>query len=312
MNTDISMAVATQVIIMAIYIAIGFLLTKINFLSRNGTKQMSDLLINIVTPCVIIMAFQDGFTADSTMDFFYALALSISIHIIAIALISAMYSAIKNKENVQINKFSCVYSNCGFMGIPLLNATLGAKGVFIGSAYLAVFNVLAWTHGYNLFNGGKDKVSLKKILINPGVTGIFISAILIILNIKLPQVINSSISGIAALNTPVAMILLGVYLGESKILNSLKKISIYIVSFMRLIFIPLMAIIVFKLLNIDSEIAITVILSSACPCAAIAAILASQSGNDSGYASSLVSISTIFSLITLPLMAHLASIILYS
>ncbi len=309
LNLDISSAVATQVIIMAFYIAIGFILTKIKFLSNAGTRQMSDLLIKIVTPCVIIEAFQSGFNSDTMPDFLIALALSVGFHIASILLVNLMYIKSKDRDISVIDKFTCVYSNCGFMGIPLLGAAMGPFGVFIGSAYLSVFHLFIWTHGYNSFNRGQKKLSYIKIIINPGVVGIFVSMIIMLFKIKLPYVASSVISGMATLNTPIAMILLGVYLGESKIIASLKNTNMYIVCLIRLVLLPVFAVCIFKLLNIDASIAINVVLAASCPSAAIAAIFASQSGKNSGYASSIVAVSTVFSLLTLPLMARFASIV---
>jgi len=309
LNLNISSAVSAQVIIMAIYITLGFILTKIKFLTQSGTKQMSNLLINIVTPCVIISAFQDGFTSEALPDFVTAVILSIVFHVVSIAIVSLMY--IKSKEeNKVVNKFMCTYSNCGFMGIPLLSAALGSRGVFIGSAYLAVFNVFVWTQGYSSFSRGSQKMSINKIVFNPGTTGIAISLFILLTGIQLPTSISSVVEGLASLNTPIAMILLGIYLGESNILLSLKTFSMYVICIARLIILPACAIIAFKLLNINPYISLTVVLSASCPCAAIAPILASQFGEKSGYASSVVALSTLLSMLTLPLMAHFASMIL--
>lgn len=310
MNNSITSAVMTQVMVMAIFIAVGFTLTKFKVLSHSGTKQMTDLLLYIVTPCVIVMAFQDGYGSNSLSDLASAFIVSIAFHLLYILLTWLLYIKSNDPDRAVIDRFCITYSNCGFMGIPLLEAALGSEGVFVGSAYLATFNVFVWTFGYGMFNKGKNNFSYAKAICNPGVIGITAALLLMIFNIKLKGAVLSAVDGMAALNTPVAMVLLGVYLGESKIFATLKRISVYIISALRLIIFPIISVLLLKLFNVNSEIAMAIAISASCPCAAISAIFASQFNKDSGYASSVVAVSTIFSLISLPFIVYFATKIL--
>ena len=309
LNTSITSAVSQQVIIMAIYIAFGAIFTKCKKLSRVGTKQMSFLLLHVVTPCVIISSFQ-GRSMEDMKELLTAFAISTVIHIIAIFVSWLFFLSKKKNSNWEVDRFCSAYSNCGFMGIPLLSAALGAEGVFFGSAYLVVFNIFTWTQGLGTFLGSNGKVSLKKVVFSPGIIGIAVSVIIILLNLNLGTTFTSVINGLAGLNTPVAMILLGIYLGESELFRVFKNINLYLVCFLRLILIPLVIIGLMYVMKLDSTLSFSLVLSSACPCAALSAIFASEYGKDSGYASSVVSISTLFSLLTLPLMAYVASMII--
>lgn len=309
LNYGITSAVSTQVLVMAIFMAVGFVLTKTKVLTRSGTKQMTDLLLYIVTPCVIVMAFQDGYNTDSITGLAVAFGVSIALHIFYIFATWLLYRCSTNPDRVVVDRFCIIFSNCGFMGIPLLEAALGPNGVFIGSAYLATFNVVVWTAGYSMFNKGNNNFSYAKALLNPGVIGITVALILMLSDITLKGAALSAVDGMAALNTPVAMVLLGVYLGESKIFTCLKSLSVYAVLVLRLIALPIVSIFILKVLNVDSQIALAITLSASCPCAAISAIFASQFGKDSGYASSVVALSTLVSLATLPFVAYVASMI---
>ncbi len=309
LNTEITSAVSQQVIIMAIYIAFGAIFTKYKKLSNEGTKQMSFLLLHVVTPCVIISSFQ-GRNMDDMKELLTAFVLSTLIHIIAILVSYPFFLNKKKNKNWVIDRFCSPYSNCGFMGIPLLSAALGAKGVFIGSAYLVVFNIFTWTQGLGMFLGSNGKLSFKKVLLSPGIIGITISGIIMALNLNLGTTVTSVINGLAGLNTPVAMILLGIYLGESEFVKVLKIFNMYVVCFLRLIFIPLIIVALMYVLKLEQTLSFALVLSSSCPCAAISAIFASEYGKDSGYASSVVSISTILSLVTLPFMAYVASLVI--
>ncbi len=307
---EITSAVATQVLIMAIYILIGFIMTKAKVLTKSGTKQLADILLMLVTPCVIIKAFQDNLSGDVMGKLVLAFALSLGFHVAAILIVSLLHLKTKSKTPV-IDKFCTIYSNCGFMGIPLLESALGSGGVLFGSAYLTVFNLIVWTHGYGMYsrNNGQ-KVSWTKIVLNPGVISIVIAIILLIFKIQLPEIPAKIVGGFAALNTPVAMILLGVYLGEANVFDTLKKSTVYKVCFERLILLPVLALFAFRFLGIDVQISTAIALSAGCPCATIAAIFAAQSGRNTGYASAVVAISTVFSIGTLPLISYLSTLIL--
>ena len=310
MQSGITSAVSNQVILMAIYIAVGFIFTKIKMFSQSTSKQMTDLLLYIVTPCVIIKAFQDGYDAESASKLAVAFVLAIFFHVLMILISKLLYIKAKDKDKAIVDRFSISFSNCGFMGIPLLEAALGPEGVFAGSAYLAVFNVFVWTQGYKMYNAGRGKISYLKVLLNPGVIGVALSAILVFSGIKLPGIATTAINGMSALNTPVAMVLLGIYLAETNLKVALSTPSLYGVCFLRLIAMPMVIIGVMFFLKVDNMVAFATILSGACPCATITAIFAAQHGKNSGYASSVVAVSTLMSLFTLPFAAFVASSVL--
>ncbi|MBQ4527818.1 MAG: AEC family transporter [Clostridia bacterium] len=307
MDTNITSAVSSQVIIMAIFIAVGYLFTKIKMFSHDGTREMTNLLLYIVTPCVIIKSFQQGYNPDSLKKLGVAFIVAIAVHVVMFVSSKFIYIKSKDKNRSIVDRFCISYSNCGFMGIPLLEAALGAEGVFVGSAYLAVFNVFVWTQGYKMFTAGTEKTSILKVILNPGVIGVTLSAILVFSGIKLPKVATTAIEGMSALNTPVAMVLLGIYLAETKILDALKNVNLYIVCILRLLVMPIAVVIALKALNIDISVSYATILSAACPCATISAIFAARFNKNSGYASSVVAVSTLFSLASLPFIAYITS-----
>ena len=309
MDTGITSAVSSQVIIMAIYIAVGYILTKVKMFSHSGTREMTSLLLYIVTPCVIVKSFQEGYSSDSLQKLALAFLIAVAVHVLMFLLSKLLYLRSNDPDRAIVDRFSISYSNCGFMGIPLLEAALGAEGVFIGSAYLAVFNIFVWTQGYKMYASGEEKTSFAKVILNPGVVGVALAFILVFSGIRLPEIISTPVKGMAALNTPVAMLLLGIYLAETNLSYALKKTSLYIVCVLRLIVMPFIVIASLKLLGFDTTVSYPTILSAACPCAAICAIFASKFGKNAGYASSVVAVSTLFSLFTLPFIAYITSMV---
>lgn len=307
---NITPIVAQQVFIMLILIIVGFILTKSNLISQKGSKDMSNILLTVVTPSVLIRAYQIDFDISVVKELGIAFALATLTHILFIVVCHYMFAPVKDEYKRKVLKFTNIYSNCGFMGIPLLSATLGEHGVLLGSAYLAMFNVITWTHGLYLFGEDYKLLSVKKLVKNPGILGTGIALVLFFAQIKLKGVAADAVGYFADLNTPLAMLLLGTYLARSNLKEALLDKSIYFVCFVRLIFLPVIAILFFKLIGVGYDMAISLILPAACPCAAMAAMFAEKFDFDPGYPSQIVSVTTIFSLATLPIMAYLTSVIL--
>ena len=307
---NIAPLVAQQVFIMLILIIIGFVLTKNNIISQTGSKNISDILLTIVTPSVLIRAYQIDFDMGIAFDILTGFALSVLAHLIFIVVSHLIFRGNRDVYRRKVMNFTSIYSNCGFMGIPLLAATLGDKGVVIGSTYLAAFNIITWTQGYYIYCQDFKLLSFRKLLKNPGVVGTCIALILFFAQVRLGGVIRQAIWYVADLNTPLAMILLGTYLARTDLAKSLKNKDIYVVSFLRLLALPLLTLAVFKLIGVGYDMAICLMLPAACPCAAIAAMFAEKADMDPGLPSQIVSVTTIFSLAALPLVAYLTSVIL--
>lgn len=307
---NITQAVAQQVLIMLCLILVGFTLFKTKVLSEKGTKDISNILLTIVTPCVLIQAYQMDCDSSVLKELGTAFLMSVILHAVFIALSYVIFFRTRNTEIKKVEIFTSVYSNCGFMGIPLLSAALGEKGVLLGSAYLAVFNVIVWTHGLWLYGGDIKLLSVKNLLKNPGIVGTAIALILFFLKVNLTGAVKASVDYTAALNTPLAMILLGAYLARTDLKSAFKHFSLYTAGAMKLILLPIIGIYILKLLKTNVFLATALSLSAACPSATISALFAEKFDMDTGLPSQIVSVTTLVSIATLPLIAWLTSTIL--
>ena len=305
---ELAYIVLSQVIVIFILISIGYILCKKEVLTDTGISQITSILLNVVTPCVLVNSYQKEFNKELISGLIVAMIMAVIIHIIAILLSTFVFTYIYKQER-QINIFSSIYSNCGFMAIPLLTAALGSDGVFYGSAYLVVFTILAWTHGLVLFSGDKSIMSIKKIITNPGIAGTVIALILFVFGIKLPSPLKNAIEYMSYLNTPLAMIVLGSFLVKINLKKVFKMVSIYVACLMRLIIIPLILVVILKFIKTDPTVASAIVITSACPSATIATLFSTRFGLNADYASGLISFSTILSILTIPLMVLLHSIL---
>lgn len=298
---QLAITVGLQVIIIFILICVGFLLTKAKKINDSGVKQLTDVLLIAVTPSVIIQSYQKEFDVKYLEGLMLSVLASIIIHIIAMILTYLVFRKNPDKK-YRVSRFASICSNCGFMAIPLLSAALGTDGVFYGSAYLVVFTLFYWTFGvYICTEDIKNSLSLKSIFVNPGVIGVIIGLILFFCRIRLPYVVSSAVSFLAGLNTPLAMLILGAFLVKVDVLNAFKNKQLYLVCFLRLLLIPLLSVFTVSLLKIEPTIAKTVLICAACPVATVTSLFASKYELDSVYASEVVAISTILSIVTIPL-----------
>ena len=313
MDFSLGLTVANQVAIMVIMIAIGFFCYKKELLTEAGVKSMSAVLLNVVTPCMLINAYQQDFDTGLAVKFLAATGAAVLLHLIMIAIVRLIFKRQENPMLKGVNTFLSIYSNCGFMGLPLLNAALGDEGVFLGSAYLAVFSLLYWTQGQYVFSGDKRDMISKKAILNPGVLGVLIGLVFFFGRIKLPGLIGTTVSGIAALNTPVAMFVIGSFLAKTKVKNALKNRNVWLVTVLRLLVLPLISLGVLTLLTktgiVDPLAAMAVLLQVSAPCATVGSLFAVKFGYDPTYASEVIAISTLLSMITIPLMAFAGGIL---
>lgn len=313
MDFSLGLTVANQVAIMVIMIAIGFFSYKKELLTEAGVKSMSAILLNVVTPCMLINAYQQEFNTELAVKFLTAAGAAVLLHLIMIVIVLLVFKRQENPMIKKVNTFLSIYSNCGFMGLPLLNAALGDEGVFLGSAYLAVFSLMYWTQGVYVFSGDKRDMISKKAVLNPGVLGVLVGLIFFFGRIKLPGLIGTTVSGIAALNTPVAMFVIGSFLAKTKVKSALKNPNVWLVTVLRLLVLPLISLGVLFVLTktgiADPLAAMAVLLQVSAPCATVGSLFAVKFGYDPTYASEVIAISTLLSMITIPLMAFAGGIL---
>jgi len=314
--------VAKQVIIIFGLIMIGFFMTKKKMLGEKGVKDMTTVLLYVVTPCVLLTSYRKPFEASEAKQLVMAAVFTVLVHIVAIVISTLVFSKKDDKLHHRVNIFSSVYSNCGFMAIPLMDAAMGKTGVFYGSMYLALFTVIYWIHGVYVCTGGdKKEISLKKCFINPGFIGTVLSMILFVAGVGNENSFNGPVQTAVDtvyqvigymhnLNTPLAMIVLGYYLANVNFGKALKKPAIYIVSLLRLIVIPVLAIGVAYIIRLDPTVAKSVIIPAACPTATLATMFAARFNLDATHASEMVSFTTLLSIGTIPLVVMIAEMVI--
>ena len=291
---------------MFLLIAVGYICDKAGLVTKRGIKQMTDIVLLIVSPAVIIQSYNQEFDPTLAKNLGIAFIFAVISHAGMILLSRFLFSK-KNPGKYHINRVCSIYTNSGFMGIPLVMSVLGSEGVFYVSAFLALFNITLWTQGVAAIRGRRDepvkpKELAKQLLLNPGVIGILIGFLIFFTPISLPDALGQAVGHIANLNTPLAMIIIGTYIARANILRALKEWRIYYTSFVRLILFPLLMIPVYLFIPSAPLVYLSNFIAMACPTAAATSMLAAKYGGDALYASKIIAISTVLSVITIPLM----------
>lgn len=297
--------VLTQVVILFILILIGFGLAKTRVLSDKSVSGMTDLVLILVTPCVIVKSFFREFNKSDLKDLLISFLLGVLLHF-AFIVLSVLFLRDKNKDRQIVLQYAAVFSNCGFMAIPLQQALLGDNGVFLGSSFVAIFNAFVWSWGLLLMSGDKKTLKPLKIITRPAILALIIGLAVFLLSIPVPKIISEPVSMLAALNTPLPMIIIGFHLANSNVMKSFTDIKCIFTILLRLILYPAAAIVVMWLCGVKGNMLISQAICCSAPVAAVTTMFSSKYNRDTELSVNLVSLSTLLSLITMPVMILLA------
>ncbi len=298
-----------QILIMFLIMLLGFFCYKIKILNHETNRKLSDFLLLIVNPLLIFNSYQREFNKELLLGLEISFVLAFVSHLVAMGAARLVIRG-KNKQDISLERFSAVYSNCGFIGIPLINSLFGSEGVFYLTAYLTVFNVLIWTHGIVLMTGQKDMKAILKTLVSPTFIAIIAGLVLFLINVRIPEVLYRSMDYVASMNTPLAMIIAGATMAQSQLKKVLLKGRIYLVVIMKQLVIPAILVILFHKLPIDNMILTTTVIAAGCPVAATGMLFALRFNKNHLYASELYSVSTVTSLVTIPILMFFAGFFL--
>ncbi len=289
---------------MLILILIGVILAKGKVLSESGVKSMTDMVLYTVTPCVIIKSFIREYDPSTLKKLLISFLIAILAHI-GFIILTHLIIHDKDKSKERVLRYGTVFSNCGFMSIPLQQALLGDEGVFYATSYIAIFQLLIWSYGIIVMSGDKKYMSPKKLFLSPGLIGLAIGLIIFLFSVPIPKIIAEPISYMASLNTPLPMIIIGFHLASSNVLDGIKNPKCILAMSLRLVILPLVALAVMYLCSIRGVMLVSSVISSCAPVAVITTMFSATLRQDTSLSVNFVSLSTVLSLITMPILITL-------
>lgn len=299
---ELAFITSKQVLELFILIFAGIVLYKKHIVKSEHKGVLSSILIDFVVPCMVINSFM-GKSIDNAGELGKSFIYSIILCVIGIV-IALLTGLFIKKDLRDVYNFACSFSNAAYMGFPLINAMFSDVGIMYASAYVTVFNILLWTVGYMFFASVKHPKDIFLAIVKcPPIISVGIGLIIYFGNIQITDIIAQPISMVGAMNTPLSMIITGVTVAQTNVRNILKNVYLWFAVFVRLIVIPGVCTLVFSLLHFTGMTAMVCLVLEACPVAAITTMLAVQYNKNQEYAAGLVVMSTLFSIISLPVYA---------
>ena len=313
---DNFLIVAQQVAILFVLMGFGAAMRKAGFFKENAIDGIVNVLILVVTPCLIVDVFQRPFDPAMLKGLGLAFLIAVLVHVVLILL--AKTAVHHRDENIRRPlRLAAVFSNAGFMGIPLEQAVLGDIGVFYGIVYVVVFNLFMWSWGLRTMcaegnreqgTGNRERGNRVKMIVNPGTVGLALGAPLFFWSAKLPTVIGVPIHHMANLNTPLAMIVIGYALAGAEFGRVVRTGAVYVATLIRLVICPLLVIAALYPFRhaLDRNMMLAMTVAASAPVAAMVSMFAQKFGRDVDVSVSVVSGTTLLSILTMPVVIALA------
>lgn len=292
-----------QIVIMFVYLISGYLLFRHKLITKEGSRSLANILLYICLPCVIMKSF----CVQNTPQIRLEVLLSLIIGLVLLILSMGVSGLLFRKQPLE--NFAAAFSNAGFMGVPLIAAVVGEHAVLYTAGLIALLNVLQWTYGQHLLAGQTAENKWKK-LFNPLTISLAAGLCVFNFNITLPEMILSCLSAFSGLNGVLAMLVLGVYLAQAHLTELFSSVRSYWVCAVRLLVIPLLTIAFLCLVPNRLNMMKQAMLIAACtPVGSNVAVYAQKLDEDYKYAVQLVCLSTLMSIISIPFIIGIASLI---
>lgn len=306
-----ALIILKQILVMSIYMLIGYLLYKSGKITDEGSRSFAGIMAYIIIPSTVLTGLLVEYTPERMKEFGLSFLMGLLTILIAIVISALIF------RDSGMDRFAAAFSNCGFIGIPLIRAAIGDAGVFCLVGLLIWFNVLQWVYGMDLLRPGsgsekkKTGISPARFFRTPVVIAAIVGFAIFALRLgdRLPSVISDCVNGIAAMNAPFAMVVLGVYLAQSRISELFTTKRLYLVSAVRLIVIPLVTVFALAFLPVSYNMKMTMIIAGAAPVGVNIAVYSQICDADYVYACKTVTQSTLFSVIIMPLIILIAELV---
>lgn len=305
MNFEI---VLGQVLILFIIMIVGVITGKTGIIADGSSKKFSELLLYVTNPMLVLGSFFFEYSAEKLINGLTVFLVASVFYFLSIFLSSLLFVGFNEKVK-PIMRFAAVFSNTGYIGLPMMKALYGQEGVFLGSFYVVAFNIFVWTFGYamygNMEEGGGLKKLLKKALLNPAVIAMYVGIVIFVFRIPVPEVVKSAINYIGDMTMPLSMLIIGALISTTKIKDLVNDIKVYYAAAVRLILMPLLAYGILYFTGVPKITVSVVVTALAMPVAATTTIFADLFDKDAVFASKVVILSTILSVVTAPLIVGL-------
>jgi len=283
-----------------VYLAVGYLIRKRGIITPEVRGGITNLLIFVFLPCMVFESLHMDMDLQQLLSGGLILVASFAASFFAWGVGKVLFQR-RDPSRRTIMRYGTLVANSGFAGLPVIQGAYGAEGLFFASIYIIPNRIFMWTAGISMFQKGKKTNWVRDVLLNPGIIAVFLGLARMLLQIPLPSFVDTAVSSMGQCTTSVSIILVGSILADVE-WRSIFQWDVFYACIVRLILLPVVSLVVLKLIGFDSlGTAISVILTGM-PMGTTTAILAEKYGQDAGFGSSCVFLSTVLSLVTIPML----------
>ena len=277
---EISILLMKQIAELFLMILMGYIVVKAGLLKGDDSKVISKIVLYLIIPCVIINAFQVDYTSEKVKELLLVFAASVLLQVVLLAAVWAVGKILHLNE---VETASIYYSNSGNLIVPIVTFILGKEWVLYGCVFMSVQLVFIWTHGKNILSR-EGKMDWRKIVLNVNMISVFAGVVLFFTKIRLPEILNQTLSSVGSMIGPASMIVTGMLIAEMILLKISGLVSGH---------------------PDGKKLLLIVFLAVITPSASTVTQMCQVYGNDSKYASAINVMTTLLSIITMPLMVLL-------
>jgi|GEM_PF-31242 len=320
-----ALIVLRQLVMLYLIVAVGVAAERLNWFPEKAAKRCAQLLMFVVAPCIIIRSFLVmEYSPEILRNLGIALMGGLLLHGVGMALTWHAFRGRKHPDTDPILHYGSIYGNNGYMGLPLAQALVGDIGVFYVSIVVLTFSMFAFTHGMFVMSGGAVRnrsaggqgqvqpFKWKNLLLNSATIAVMIGFPLFLFRVpyRVPaaafELVTWPINTIAAMNTPLAMLMFGTFLSRAKFSSILRNKKIFLTMVIKLFVAPLVVMSTLLALRADRTLLHALMIPAAAPSANNTVVFAAMHDRDAGYAAQVVSLISLISIATMPTMIALA------
>lgn len=278
---------------------IGVFLRKREIIPETGKKILTELVIDLILPCSILVSFMTELTPERLRQTAVILFLSVGIQLFSYLWGIAGYRHC-SPEHRTVMQYATVCSNSGILGTPIAEGIFGADGTLLAAVFLIPLRIVMWTLGLSFFSKTNSNISLKKILMHPCIAAVLAGLILLLTQYRPPRLIQDVLTAVSSCNTAISMLLVGCIIADMNYRLLFHRDTIYY-SAVRLLILPLLVLLVCRTLHVAPLVCNISVLLTAMPAGATTSVLALKYGGDAAFASACTALTTALSLAVVPL-----------
>lgn len=291
-----------KIISLFLIILCGFAIVKTGVLTTEQSQPISKVVLFIILPCAIVGSFQIEYTPEIRDGFMLALLAAVCIHIIFI-IMNLIFVKLFHLNGVE--QASTVYSNSANLIFPLVTALFGSEWIIYSSAFIAVQQVLMWSHGKSVLQEVKS-IDIKKLLLNVNMICVFIGAITFVLHIQFPGPVQDTVDTFSSMAGPLAMLTIGMLIASMDMKAIISNKRLWFICLIRMLimstasFVFLKILLRFQTLDIARNVLLITLLAATAPAASSISQMAQVYEKDAKYASAISVLSTLMCIVTMP------------